>query len=171
MSTGLEVCLRSKEYLEQDTGEFDPRGIHWRDVYFRSESETLEGEDVQKTEKITYSLMSSKNSLGRCTRTIFLTNSPVSAVRMLTARYLRILKRTGSPPDPNKPVYELEDGKRISRRLVCKTVQDILETVGVPPRFSGSHSLRRGGSCMYRAAGMADEDVARFGRWTSNAYK
>jgi len=24
---------------------------------------------------------------------------------------------------------------------------------------------------MYRAAGMPDADVARFGRWTSNAYK
>ena len=24
---------------------------------------------------------------------------------------------------------------------------------------------------MYRVAGMPDEDVARFGRWTSNAYK
>jgi hypothetical protein len=86
-------------------------------------------------------------------------------------RYLDILIRTGAPPDPDSPIFLLSTGKAISRRLITKTIQGLLESVGVPSRFSGSHSLRRGGSCMYRAAGMPDADVARFGRWTSNSYK
>ena len=34
-----------------------------------------------------------------------------------------------------------------------------------------SHSLRRGGASAYVAAGLSDEHIERFGRWTSAAYK
>ena len=171
MAIGLEVCLRSCEYTTKDNGEYDPKALHWRDVFFRNEVELATGPDVQEADRLTLSVSSNKNSLMRCTRTIFLTSSSVSAVRLLKQRYLDILLRTGAPPEPNTPVFLLSTGKPISRRDISSTIQKMLESLGVPSRFSGSHSLRRGGSCMYRAAGMPDADVARFGRWTSNAYK
>ena len=34
-----------------------------------------------------------------------------------------------------------------------------------------SHSLRRGGATTYSIAGVPDEDIKRFGRWLSDAYK
>ena len=47
----------------------------------------------------------------------------------------------------------------------------IAEQCGCDPKKLASHSLRRGGACAYAAAGVPDEDIKRFGRWTSDAYK
>lgn len=171
MAVGLEFCLRSKEYLMPDTNQYDPQGVHWKDAFFRDDTGNLSGAEVAGASKLTLSIVSSKNSLARCTRTVHQTSSSVSAVRLLKQRYLDILTRTGKPPEPETPIFQLSTGLVISRKTICNLIQDTLESLGVPRRFAGSHSLRRGGSCMYRAAGMADEDIARFGRWTSNAYK
>jgi hypothetical protein len=46
-----------------------------------------------------------------------------------------------------------------------------LEKFGVPRKMTGSHSLRTGGATIMRAAGVPDEDIKRWGRWTSDAYK
>jgi hypothetical protein len=47
-----------------------------------------------------------------------------------------------------------------------------MASVGVPRRFVASHSLRRTGASLLAATGLAsDEDIKRWGRWTSNAYK
>ena len=59
----------------------------------------------------------------------------------------------------------------LKRSEVSTSIQDILEKFGVPRKMAGSHSLRRGGATMMRAAGVPDEDIKRWGRWTSDAYK
>ena len=41
----------------------------------------------------------------------------------------------------------------------------------IPKAAVGSHSLRRGGASAYVASGASDEQIQRFGRWTSEAYK
>ena len=126
---------------------------------------------MSQADRMTPSRVSSKNALERCTRTVYQTSSPVSAVRLLKARYLRILKDTGKAPIPMEPVFKLESGEVLSRKTVTSKIQDLMESVGVPRTFSGSHSLRRGGASMYRGAGCPEMDVMRFERWTSNAYK
>ena len=85
--------------------------------------------------------------------------------------YLQILKETGKVPDPSSPVFMLSTGKPLHRAKVSAIIKETLCKVGVPPRLAGSHSLRRGGASLYRAAGVPDEDVKRFGRWNSDAYK
>ena len=44
---------------------------------------------------------------------------------------------------------------------------------GVSANMVASHSLRRGGATTYslHVAGVPDEDIKRFGRWLSDAYK
>ena len=42
---------------------------------------------------------------------------------------------------------------------------------GIAASRIASHSLRRGGASAYAAAGVPDEDIRRFGRWTSYGFK
>lgn len=169
-ATGLEICLRSKEYLRADKGS-DDRALKWKDLWFKlGASKIMRGKAVAAADRVTASLPSTKNSLGRCTRTIFQTSSMSSAVKLLKSLYLRILCETGSPPSPDDFVFLLQDGSHLSRKVVSKEIQDTLESLGVPRRLTGSHSLRRGGASLY-AMFMPDSEVKKFGRWESDAYK
>jgi hypothetical protein len=168
-ASGLELCMRSKEYLKTEKGS-DDRALKWKDLFFKLKNKLLAGRDVALADRMTASLPSTKNSLGRCTRTIYVTDSISSSVKLLISLYLRILQQTGSPPDPNAFVFTLPDGKHLSRFTVSKELQDTLESLGVPRKFTGSHSLRRGGANLY-AVFLSDDQVKRFGRWESDAYK
>ena len=173
MATAVDYALRSMEYSEQDTGKVDPRALHWRDVFLKDGAQRLEGWAVRKCDRMTLSLCSSKNSLRRCTRTTYLMEAEfTNAVRLVRNRYLRILGETGKPPNPNAPVFQYKSGRTISRKGISKIIQDLMASVGVPRRFVASHSLRRTGASLLAATGLAsDEDIKRWGRWTSNAYK
>ena len=173
MATATDYCLRSLEYSEQDSGKVDERALHWRDVFFKLERKRLKGWEVRFMDRMTLSLLSSKNSLRRCTRTTYLLeNEPTNAAKLVRDRYLRILGETGKPPKPNDPVFQYRSGRTISRKGISKIIQDLMEQAGVPRRFVASHSLRRTGASLLAATGLAsDEDIKRWGRWTSNAYK
>ena len=81
----------------------------------------------------------------------------------------------GGPPsiDTLAPVFvlQLPDGLAIERVTVHEAVQSVLTKVGVPRDMAGSHSLRRGGASLYRAARIPDEHIKDFGRWLSDAFK
>ena len=140
--------MRSCEYTAKDNGEYDPKALHWRDAFFRNKVELVTGTEVMSADRLTCSVSSNKNSLLRCTRTIFLTSSPVSAVKLLKQRYLDILMRTGSVPDPNAPVFLLSSGKPISRRDIASTIQNMLESFGVPSQFlARTHSGEEAAAC------------------------
>ena len=180
MSTGHGYCLRSIEYLGKTQSRIDPRALHYRDASFKVGNKRVEGEDVAKATKLTLSILSSKNAAGRCTRTLQLVEGNRSnAPRRLRDRYLREFRETGKIPDPNKPIFQKRSGKLVTRTRVTKIIQDLLvSTCGIPKELAGSHSLRRGGASCYRAMKdkdgkqvVSDEDVKRFGRWTSDAYK
>lgn len=175
-SVGRRWCLRSKEYLAPTKAGKAPKGaLKWRDIIFRgSDHEILVGPAVANTKRITASVLSSKNKLERCTRTTVMVDSdPLDAVKMLTFEYMNIYCRTGKPPDREAFVFELEDspGKVLSRAELSEDLQNLLQEIGVPKRLAGTHSLRRGGATMMRVAGVPDEDIKRWGRWTSDAYK
>jgi hypothetical protein len=170
MCTNHDYCLRAKESLETEKG-FDSRALHWRDVYFKDGFDRVEGEAVADSNRVTLSVLSSKNKLIRCSRsTIEVPGVDTNAVTRLKALYLRILREEGSV-DPNAPVFRLRNGKVASRKRISTILQTIMLSVGVPANLVGSHSLRRGGASMYRAAKVPDEDIKRFGRWNSDAYK
>ena len=151
--------------------------LRWKDVFFKCSTMTLLqvliGGEVSKAGRVTLSLLSSKNVARRCTQTTFLVpNARVNATRQLKELYLRILDETGKVPNPEDAVFKLTNGEPMTRKTVSKRLQDILESVGVPRKFAGSHNLRRGGANLYRACATSDdESVKRFGRWTSDAYK
>ena len=169
-STGHDYCLRAKEYLKTEKG-FDPRALHWRDVYFKQAFAPVTGLGVADADRVTLSLLSSKNGLLRCTRsTVEVPNVDTNAVARIKALYLRVLREKGVV-NPLDPVFLLKDGSILSRKQLSSTIQRIMLSVGVPARLVGSHSLRRGGASMYRAAKVPDEDIKRFGRWNSDAFK
>ena len=92
--------------------------------------------------------------------------------RALRERYLRYLCKHQTEPDPETFVFSKTKGAGfVTRAEVSKSLQDILEKFGVPRDMAGSHSLRRGGATQMRAAGVPDEDIKRWGRWTSDCYK
>ena len=170
--TGGDFMLRSKEYLLQDNNVMDPAALHWKDFFPKCDHENLSGADVSKMTHGTLSLMSSKNSLLRCTRTVpLLEGIAHNAPKLLRDLYLVILARTGSPPKPEDPIFKLSNGVVYSRKQMSLRLKTLLERFGVHSSFTGSHSLRRGGASQYLAAGVPDEDIQRFGRWTSDAYK
>ena len=174
MATAVDYCLRSLEYAERDDGKVHPKALHWRDVFLKDEEGIhLTGWAVRHTRRMTLSLLSSKNSLRRCTRTTYLLEAePTNSVKLVRDRYLRILGETGKPPDPMAPVFQYASGKTVSRKRISQIIQDLLFEVGVPKRFVASHSLRRSGASLLAATGLAsDEDIKRWGRWTSNAYR
>ena len=112
-----DYCLRAKESLETEKG-FDSRALHWRDVYFKDGFDTVEGEAVADSNRVTLCVLSSKNKLIRCSRsTIEVPGVDTNAVTRLKALYLRILREEGSV-DPNAPVFRLRNGKVVSRQRI-----------------------------------------------------
>ena len=167
-----EVTL---EYLSDDSGKPDERALKWKDVGFRrGRNEILTGANVARANKIQMSVLSSKNASGRCTRTACMVEEdPLDAVKMLIFEYLRVIDITGTTPDPERFVFTLEEdsSKVLSRVEVSKSLQNLLESLGVPSFLAGSHSLRRGGASVMAYAGVPDPEIKRWGRWTSDAYK
>ena len=172
MSTCHGYCLRSIEYLGKTQSRIDPSS--------KVGNKRVGGEDVAKATKRTLSILSSKNAAGHCTRTLQLVEGNRSnAPRRLRDHYLREFRETGKTPDPSKPIFQKRSWKLVTQTRVTKIIQDLLgSTCGIPKELAGSHSLRRGGASCYRAMKdkdcnqvVSDEDVKRFGRWTSDAYK
>ena len=72
---------------------------------------------------------------------------------------------------PRQSPSEDEPGKFLSREEVSGNIQAVLSSIGVPKHLSGSHSLRRAGATMMHCVGVPDEEIKRWGRWTSDTYK
>ena len=60
----------------------------------------------------------------------------------------------------------------VTRKEVAGLLKAAAEFCGIPQAKVSTHSLRRGGASMYAATGKVSEfELAKFGRWTSDAYK
>jgi len=171
MATGGGFCLRSKEYLGPDSGKIDPRATHWRDATFKIDHTPVTGKDVAKANRVTLSIVSNKNSLARCTRSVIEVDVEHNAVRLLKELYMRYITTTGSPPELRDPIFLKASKQPLRRKELSKLIQTLMGSMGVPSHLVGSHSLRRGGASMYLAAGVPEGEIKRFGRWTSDAYK
>ena len=74
MVSGFWFCLRSIEYLADDSGVFDPdRSLVWGDITGRDERGELlaMAEWITRMTDMSYKLFSAKNTLETCTRTVY----------------------------------------------------------------------------------------------------
>ena len=173
-STALWWVMRSCEYLATSKKKINPKAIKWEDVGFQDEDgKPLQGPEVKKTRAIRMSMVSTKNAFGRCTRTLKIRDDyDTCPVKLLVELYLRIHTVEGKFPDPKTPVYRKADKTYLTRDDMTKRLRTLIESCGIDSRLVASHSLRRGGACVWAATGLvSDEELMRWGRWNSSAYK
>ena len=166
--------IRSCEYLATSKKKINPKAIKWEDVGFQDEDgKPLQGPEVKKTRAIRMSMVSTKNAFGRCTRTLKIRDDyDTCPVKLLVELYLRIHTVEGKFPDPKTPVYRKADKTYLTRDDMTKRLRTLIESCGIDSRLVASHSLRRGGACVWAATGLvSDEELMRWGRWNSSAYK
>lgn len=80
---------------------------------------------------------------------------------------LAYLSRRGNAPGP---LFRLQSGEPLSRPLLNKWLSTIMETAGIPGKFS-SHSFRIGAATVAARNGIPDHLIQTLGRWSSNAYQ
>ena len=161
MLRAKEVSSRGKE------------GFLWEHVTFwGADGKKLTGSGVKEAVRVTILVLSTKNKLGRCTRSLpAVPEGIMCSVRLLTEWYAFRTTQEGGPPSPQSNVFTMQNGSVVKREVIHDAMVKVLVSVGIPKEMAGSHSLRRGGASMYRAAGVPDDDIKRFGRWESDAFK
>ena len=180
LSTGFFLLLRSIEYLRADGEAFDPsRSVTWGDLQCRvgrklaSFEETAKAlERKEEMVEIGFTLLSFKNNLETCTRSIrVIYESPICTVQALVALYMKVKEVKGRAPRAEAAVFELSSGEVLTRGELSDLLKAAAAKSGIPEARVASHSLRRGGASAYIASGdCTEEAVMRYGRWTSTAY-
>ena len=170
---GFWFLLRSIEYLADDDGLFDEGlSVCWNDIVFRKEGEVIPLSRIAEADEMTITVFSAKGSLHTCTRTLRV--NPGSRTCVVAAHkklYAAYVKYHGKPPRASDSPYRMENGQVLSRPQLSEVLKGAAMECGIPASRVASHSLRRGGSSAYAAAGVPDQDIMRFGRWTSDGYK
>ena len=67
--------------------------------------------------------------------------------------------------------FRHQDGSVVTRYQFSAILAMSLEAAGMDSKLYKRHSFRIGSATMTSLAGFSGDDVARFGRWRSNAYK
>ena len=122
--------------------------------------------------EMTLTLYSSKNNMETCTRSLArVPDSQTCVVAAVVAVLKMHLEQKKSLPLLTAPVFAKASGQAYTRDDVSQVLKLAAEACKIPGATVASHSLRRGGCSSYVAAGCGDDHIARFGRWTSLAYK
>ena len=171
---GFWFLLRSIEYLADDDGFFDSgRSITFIDVTLRAQGRIIPLKDFELMDEITIKVYSGKNTLHTCTRSLKANpSSPTCVVAAFKNRMRVLLKEKGHLPHDTSSLFEMNDESVLSRANVSEILKSAAVSCGVTSSKVASHSLRRGGASQYAATpGISENDIARFGRWTSAGYK
>ena len=74
---------------------------------------------------------------------------------------------------PNYPgiYFRHSSGKPVTRYQFVSVLKKCLDRIGVDSKYYKSHSFRIGAATSCSLVGISDEEIAKCGRWTSNAYK
>ena len=131
----------------------------------------LSGADVADANHLTIHITSTKNDYVSATRTNNRTGTAICAVTCLIDLYLVILKQTGRVPDPDAPVFLLENGTPLTRATINTELINNADAFGLPRQLFTSHSLRRGGAAAHLAAGGSASDVQFAGRLKSADFR
>ena len=147
--------LRASEYTAPSTRCFNP-GVHLlvKDITITSDSIKLLLKR-SKTDKFGKSatVLIGSTSTSTC---------PVKAMQ----KFLSIRQR-----EPPGPLFVLQSGKNVTRRLVSEMTQSLLRSAGLDWQCYSSHSYRIGAATTAASAGLPDHLIKTLGRWRSNAYQ
>ena len=166
---GFWFLLWSIEYLADDDGFFDSgRSITFIDITLRAWVRIIPLKDFELMDEITIKVYSGKNTLHTCTRSLKANpTSPTCAV----AAFKNRMEKSHLPHETSS-LFEMSDGSILSRANVSENLKSAAVSCGVTSSKVASHSLRRGDASQYAATpGIDENDIARFGRWTSAGYK
>ena len=125
-----------------------------------------------EADEVSITVFSGKGSLHTCTRTIKRRETSETCPVVALQNIFRIIKaKTGKSPKGSDSLFVLENKKVLTRGQLAKVLAAGAVQCGVLHSKIATHSLRRGGASTYAAAGVPDEDIQRFGRWTSAGYR
>ena len=101
--------MRSAECVSSDKRMIDEtRVLIWRNVVLRSSMEidvkVCMGDEFEQGTVMMLDITSTKNKLGRCTRTIEESDSELCAVKAMKELYAKIKEDTGCYPHPNQAI-------------------------------------------------------------------
>lgn len=68
------------------------------------------------------------------------------------------------------PLFQLRDGRPLTKQMFGDRVKKALERAGVDPTHYSGHSFRIGAATMAAANGVNDATIQLLGRWRSNSY-
>ena len=97
------------------------------------------------------------------------TKHPVCAVCAMASN----LKLQRLRPDyhTTSPLFQLSNGKPLSRRHLINFLSPLLRLVGLEPQEYSGHSFRIGGATSASVAGLQDYEIQMIGRWSSDCFK
>ena len=117
-------------------------------------------------------MFSAKNTLETCTRSLKATPKSDACVVAAMPQVLKLHKEEfGCQPKGGAAVAARRSGEPFTRKFLSEVLKAAAEDAGLPGACFASHSLRRGGSSAFAAAGLPGRELARWGRWTSKAYE
>ena len=70
----------------------------------------------------------------------------------------------------DKPLFQLANGKALTRCLFVEKTKDVLSSLGFSRKDYSSHSFRSGGATSAAQVGLKDWQLKHLGRWKSEAY-
>lgn len=74
------------------------------------------------------------------------------------------------PPSPRSPLFTLQSGLPVSRRILTRFMRDSLTRAGLDSSRISTHSLRAGAATDAAGQGFSDAGIQALGRWRSNAF-
>ena len=92
--------------------------------------------------------------------------STICPVQLLT-EYNKVRPKT----DCNVQFFISKKGKPITRLEVAKVLKNSIKELGLDPGNFNTHSLRIGRATQLHLNQCPDEDIKRYGRWSSDAYE
>jgi len=170
-SAGFWFLLRCIEMLGRDPR----RSLTWADVLPKDKDgiiQPLEEMNRDETTGLGLRLFCRKGSLHTCTRSVNarydLISCPVLRFQELYAAYVKHFKK---PPPANQSPFMLQDRSVFTRERLAEVLKAAALSCGLTGSRIATHSLRRGGCSTYYASNrVSEQDLMRFGRWSSTAY-
>ena len=168
---GWFFCLRKSEYLA-DGGVFDAKRAlcGWKVLPLAKGQPTADWESAGSLSIFIEVAKTDQDRQG-CTRTVHASGSELCVVEA----YKQLRRMRGSTWDTNGPLLEAPGGWIASREAVAAAIKTAAVELNFPASdfATHSHSLRIGigSATALFGAGLAFEEVRRFGRWASDCWR
>ena len=130
--------------------------------------------DYQKTQPIMYFTVSqSKTSQHSYSIPLGCTKVPVCPICTMVkylSNYQSAAISCNQPVSACKPLFVLNDGTIITKRLVNEKIKQLAATLGLDPTHYSTHSIRAGAATTAAKHGFHEWEIMRLGGWKSATY-